>query len=97
VRGWFGVPARDWREQSQEHFIVHVISELVIEHVRIALAGNPPLAPELYPHMAEPVCQHCGGHHRLRPPRPRPRRPAPPDSTSLTQLGRPKNLTSSRR
>jgi hypothetical protein len=60
VRGWFGVRARDWRTQSQEHFVIHVISELVVEHVGIALVGNPRLAAELYPHMAEPVCQHCG-------------------------------------
>jgi hypothetical protein len=60
VRGWFGVRARDWRTQSQEHFVVHVISELVVEHVGIALVGNPRLVPELYAHMAEPVCQHCG-------------------------------------
>jgi hypothetical protein len=60
LRGWFDIGSRDWRTQSQEHFIVHVISELVIEHVGIALTGNPRLVPELYPHMAEPVCQHCG-------------------------------------
>jgi hypothetical protein len=60
VRGWFGVRGRDWRTQSQERFVVHIISELVVEHVGIALTGNPRLVPELYPHMAEPVCQRCG-------------------------------------
>ena len=44
---------------SRERFVVHVISELVIEHVGIALVGNPRSCPR-YPHMAEPVCQHCG-------------------------------------
>ena len=48
------------RTQSPERFVIHVISELTIEAVGIALAGNPPLVPELYPHMAEPVCQRCG-------------------------------------
>jgi hypothetical protein len=60
VRGWFGVRGRDWRTQSPNRF-VHIISELTIEHVGIALTGNPRLVPELYPHMAEPVCQRCGG------------------------------------
>jgi hypothetical protein len=60
VRGWFGVRGRDWRTQSQERFVIHIISELVVEHVGIALTGNPRLVPELYPHMAEPVCQRCG-------------------------------------
>jgi hypothetical protein len=60
VRGWFGVRGRDWRSQSPDRFVVHIISELAIEHVGIALAGNPRLVPELYPHMAEPVCQRCG-------------------------------------
>jgi hypothetical protein len=60
VRGWFGIRSRDWRTQRQDQFVVHTISDLVIEHVGIALVGNPRLVPELYPHMAEPVCQHCG-------------------------------------
>ena len=60
VRGWFGVRGRDWRTQSQERFVVHIVSELVVEHVGIALTGNPRLVPELYPHMAEPGCQRCG-------------------------------------
>jgi hypothetical protein len=60
VRGWFGVRGRDWRTQSKERFVIHIISELVVEHVGIALTGNPRLVPELYPHMAEPVCQRCG-------------------------------------
>jgi hypothetical protein len=60
VRGWFGVRGRDWRTQSPDRFVIHVISELVVEHVGIALTANPRLVPELYPHMAEPVCQRCG-------------------------------------
>jgi hypothetical protein len=60
VRGWFGVRGRDWRTQAPDRFVVHVISELTVEAVGIALAGNPRLVPELYPHMAEPVCQRCG-------------------------------------
>src|SRR5918998_1475433 len=60
VRGWFGVRGRDWRSQSPDRFVIHVISELTIEAVGIALTGNPRLAPELYPHMAQPVCQRCG-------------------------------------
>jgi hypothetical protein len=60
VRGWFGVRGRDWRTQSPDRFVVHIISELTIEHVGITLVGNPRLVPELYPHMAEPVCQRCG-------------------------------------
>jgi hypothetical protein len=60
VRGWFGVRGRDWRTQSPDRFVVHIISELTIEAVGIALAGNPRLVPELYPHLAEPVCQCCG-------------------------------------
>jgi hypothetical protein len=60
VRGWFGVRGRDWRAQSPDRFVVHIISELTIERVGIVLAGNPRLVAELYPHMAEPVCQHCG-------------------------------------
>jgi len=60
VRGWFGVRGRDWRTQSPERFVIHIVSELVVEHVGIALTGNPRLVPELYPHMAEPVCQRCG-------------------------------------
>jgi hypothetical protein len=60
VRGWFGVRGRDWRTQSPHRFVVHIISERTIEHVGIALAGNPRLVPALYPHMAEPVCQRCG-------------------------------------
>ena len=60
IRGWFGVRGRDWRTQSPDRFVIHVISELAIEHVGIALTGNPRLVPELYPHMAEPVCQRCG-------------------------------------
>jgi hypothetical protein len=71
VRGWFGVRGRDWRTQSQDRFVIHIISELNVEHVGIMLTGNPRLVPELYPHMAEPVCQRCGastgcdhlGHH----------------------------------
>ena len=59
VRGWFGVRGRDWHTQSPDRFVVH-ISELTIEHVGIALTGNPRLVAELYPHMAEPVCQRCG-------------------------------------
>jgi hypothetical protein len=60
VRGWFGVRGRDWRTQVSDGFVIHVISELTIEAVGIALTGNPRLVPELYPHMAEPVCQRCG-------------------------------------
>jgi hypothetical protein len=60
IRGCFGVRGRDWRSQSPDRFVIHVISELTIEAVGIALTGNPRLVPELYPHMAEPVCQHCG-------------------------------------
>jgi hypothetical protein len=60
VRGWFGVRGRDWRSQSPDRFVVHVISELTVEAIGIALTGNPRLVPELYPHMAEPVCQRCG-------------------------------------
>jgi hypothetical protein len=60
VRGWFGVRGRDWRTQSPDRFVIHIISELTIEAVGIALAGNPRLVAELYPHMAEPVCQRCG-------------------------------------
>jgi hypothetical protein len=60
VRGWFGVRPRDWREHTAERFVVHTISETTIEAVGIALTGNPGLAAELYPHLAEPVCQHCG-------------------------------------
>jgi hypothetical protein len=60
IRGWFGVRGRDWRSQSPDRFVIHVISELTIEAVGIALTGNPRLVPELYPHMAEPVCQRCG-------------------------------------
>ena len=60
VRGWFGVRGRDWRTQSSDRFVVHIISERTVEHVGIALTGNPRLVPELYPHMAEPVCQRCG-------------------------------------
>jgi hypothetical protein len=60
VRAWFGERARDWRSQPPDRFVVYVISELTIEHAGIALTGNPRLVPELYPHMAEPVCQRCG-------------------------------------
>jgi hypothetical protein len=60
VRGWFGVRGRDWRTQSPDRFVIHIISELTIEHVGIALTGNPRLVAELYPHMAEPACQRCG-------------------------------------
>jgi hypothetical protein len=60
VRGWFGVRGRGWRTQSPDRFVVHIISELTIEAVGIALTGNPRLVPELYPHMAEAVCQRCG-------------------------------------
>jgi hypothetical protein len=60
VRGWFGVRGRDWRTQSPDRFVIHVISELTIEAVGIILTGNPRLVPELYPHMAEPLCQRCG-------------------------------------
>ena len=60
VRGWFGVRGRDWRTQSPDRFVIHIISELTIEAVGIALTGNPRLVPDLYPHMAEPVCQRCG-------------------------------------
>jgi len=60
VRAWFCVRGRDWRTQSDERFVIHVISERTIEHVGIALTGNPRLVPELYAHMAEPVCQLCG-------------------------------------
>jgi hypothetical protein len=35
---------------------VHTISETTVEALGIALAA------ELYPHVAEPVCQHCGAH-----------------------------------
>lgn len=54
------VRGRDRRTQSQDRFVVHVISELTVQTVGMALTGNPRLVPELYPHMAEPVCQHCG-------------------------------------
>jgi hypothetical protein len=60
VRGWFGVRPRDWRQHTGQRFVVHVISETTVEAVGIALAGNPRLAMELYPHLAEAVCQHCG-------------------------------------
>jgi hypothetical protein len=60
VRGWFGVRGRDWRTQSPHRFVIHIISELTVEAVGIALTGNPRLVPELCPHMAEPVCQRCG-------------------------------------
>jgi hypothetical protein len=60
VRGWFDVRPRDWREHTRERFVVHAISESMIEAVGIALTGNPRLVSELYPHMAEPVCQRCG-------------------------------------
>ena len=60
VRGWFGVRGRDWRSQAPDRFVIHVISELTVEAVGIALTGSPRLVPELYPHMAEPVCQRCG-------------------------------------
>jgi hypothetical protein len=60
VRGWFGVRGRDWRTQSPDRFVIHIISELTVEAVGITLTGNPRLVPELYPHMAEPVCQRCG-------------------------------------
>jgi hypothetical protein len=43
-----------------DRFVAHMISERTIEHVGIALTGNPRLVPELYPHMVEPVCQRCG-------------------------------------
>ena len=33
VRGWFGVRGRDWRTQSPDRFVIHVISELTIEAV----------------------------------------------------------------
>src|SRR4051794_40385226 len=46
VRGWFGVRGRDWRTQSPDKFVVHVISELTVEAVGIALTGNPRLVPE---------------------------------------------------
>jgi hypothetical protein len=62
VCGWFGVRGGDWRTQSPDRFVVHVTSELTVEAVGIALTGNPRLVPELYPHMAEPVCQRCGAH-----------------------------------
>jgi hypothetical protein len=26
VRGWSGVPGRDWRTQSPDRFVVHIIS-----------------------------------------------------------------------
>jgi hypothetical protein len=42
---------------------VHIVSERTIEHVGIALAGSPRLVPQLYPHVAEPVCQRCGTPH----------------------------------
>jgi hypothetical protein len=60
VRGWFGVCGRDWRSQAPRRLVVHIISERTIEHVGIALTGNPRLVPQLYPHIAEPVCQRCG-------------------------------------
>jgi hypothetical protein len=66
VRGWFGVRPRDWRQHPTGRFVVHVISESTVETVGIALTGNPRLAAELYPHLAEPVCQHCGAHAGCR-------------------------------
>ena len=36
---------------SPGRFVVHAISERTIEHIGIALAGNPRLVPELYPHI----------------------------------------------
>ena len=40
VRGWFGVRGRDWRTQSPQRFVVHIISELVIEHVGMSRPGS---------------------------------------------------------
>jgi hypothetical protein len=60
VRGWFAVRPPDWREHTTDRFVVHTISETTIEAIGIALTGNPRLAADLYPHLAEPVCQHCG-------------------------------------
>jgi hypothetical protein len=54
VRGWFGVRGRHWRTQSPDRFVAHVISELAIEHVGLALTGNPRLVPELYPQWPSP-------------------------------------------
>jgi hypothetical protein len=45
VRGWFGVRGRDWRTLSPDRFVIHIVSELVVEHVGIALTGNPRLVP----------------------------------------------------
>jgi hypothetical protein len=33
VRGWFSLRGRDWRTQSPDRFVIHIINELTIEHV----------------------------------------------------------------
>ena len=45
---------------DKDRFVIHIISERTIEAVGIALTGNPRLVPQLYPHMAEPVCHRRG-------------------------------------
>jgi hypothetical protein len=59
VRGWFGVRPRDWHQPTGQRFVVHTINETTVEQGGIELGANPRLAAELYPHLAEPVCQHC--------------------------------------
>jgi hypothetical protein len=66
VRGWFAVRPRDWRQHTGQRFVVHTISETTVERVGIALLGDPRLAAQLYPHLAEPVCQRCGAHDGCR-------------------------------
>jgi hypothetical protein len=58
VRGWFGVRPRDWHQPTGQRFVVHTINETTVEQGGIELGANPRLAAELYPHLAEPVCQH---------------------------------------
>ena len=43
------------RRSAEGSTLVLAIGELTLEHVGIALTGNPRLVPELYPHMAGPV------------------------------------------
>jgi len=45
---------------NQQQLSLRHNSELTIEAVGITLTGSPRLVLELYPHMAEPVCQRCG-------------------------------------
>jgi hypothetical protein len=52
---------RRWFLQDDAGDYVHEwISERQVERVGIELDRNPRLAPELYPFLAEPVCQRCG-------------------------------------